>query len=45
MVEGHIIISVLPEIDCSGMMAQDITELTERCQSLMQEEYERISSK
>lgn len=44
MFQGHIIISVLPEIECSGMTVKDIAGLTERCQSLMQEEFEKISS-
>lgn len=40
---GHSIISVLPEIDCSGMNKEDVAGLLERCHGLMQEEFDRIS--
>lgn len=41
---GHSIISVLPEIDCSGMTVEDVDGLLKHCQGLMQDEFERISS-
>uniref|UniRef100_A0A182TW97 1-acylglycerol-3-phosphate O-acyltransferase n=1 Tax=Anopheles melas TaxID=34690 RepID=A0A182TW97_9DIPT len=41
---GRVIIKIMPEIPTKGMTKADVTELTERCQQLMQTEFDALSA-
>ncbi|KFB40008.1 AGAP009414-PA-like protein [Anopheles sinensis] len=41
---GRVIINILPEIPTKGMAKADVNELTDRCQKLMQAEFDKLSA-
>ncbi|XP_058061782.1 1-acyl-sn-glycerol-3-phosphate acyltransferase beta-like isoform X1 [Anopheles bellator] len=41
---GRVIINILPEIPTKGMAKADVNALTERCQKLMQSEFDALSA-
>uniref|UniRef100_A0A182RG82 1-acylglycerol-3-phosphate O-acyltransferase n=1 Tax=Anopheles funestus TaxID=62324 RepID=A0A182RG82_ANOFN len=41
---GRVIIKIMPEIPTKGMTKADVNELTERCQHLMQTEFDALSA-